>query len=1233
MRENLLKKQPTWGLRRAQGTGQKSVTPATLTKIILVLLTMILLPSAAWGQISVAGNASTGGTITGSGITGTVTFDAGTSTLTLDKATIAGSISYSGTDALTIALIGENTMNCGSSSMAFVSTNSVSLSFSTNSTDNGSLTISDEPSYNFDASNITSFSTGFTQISCKEGSGLVAVSVDKGMIYVSKSYRINIGGVTVTTDNANNVSGGNITGTGTVKYVHDEASNSGTLQLTGVTISGTGTTAISIPASLLKLTINIQGSNTIKTINNDAVIMCGRLDGSNTVEFSGTGSLTLERGVETTPYGGVTEYLTVNGSSYKDGLVPTYLAPENANNLNNATKAEISIPYGLIVAGVEVTSKNKDDIFGDGKVSFNPESVVVDQTPTTIPAKLTLKGATIEGEIKWTKDFDFSIIIDGVNSITHTNTGTAAIRCTYSGSTAKLSFEKAEGDGERTLIIQSEGGLLSGFSGEPNIGDGLKTVRDQDGNSYMGITTRDVYELSVGGTQVHDIQELPGYKDNILGDTEKATAKFELTGENSGKLTLDNAVIYGTIMSDLSNLTVHVIGNNLITYGFIQGYINSENIGNNNLILEKEDGNSLLSIEKPSTGGGIIYGFKTFKNEDFALFPFNSSSTKLSGTFTYDTDSYSLKWTEDGNQEDVRKMVACVFYEGNGNEIPYKIKTKEDLANLSTFVSQGLITNQKLEVVNPIDCSGLTNYVPIGANSSSISGFMGSFNGGGYTISNLTINSKSECAGLFAKLGEDGQSGSITNVKLSDCNITGAMYVGGIVGLINNGSVKGCEVHNSTITCDDVSQPYIGGIAGELGSSSDITECIVDKVKVKAETTYDAEPGTAYSGGIVGSNTGGAISSCKVMNGTIITCNSEGEEYDYTLYAGAIAGSNVGDLLSSNLYYYDVIVETKLDNNAAITRSDYTHRGTGSANYDAYSNNSSSSVKDPEGIAMYTKKVTIPLVNESNNPELVYYYSSTTSEGNIIYNVAPDVETDMFVLNYAIKGSYTVNGETKTIEPQPKEGETETYSFTMPDADVTFTIQKAAEVWMHEGQVYGTYYNATEDMAVPMGMTAYMVTGISEDGTKVTMTRVSYIKAGVAVLIENGNDGTEISQTTDFSGSKMAYSDPDTPAKPSATDKWYVIYNNKFVKVTTGTEVSGGKCYLNLNGTSSSGTRSYYDIDGSDGTTALREVKSEGVKGEKWGDGEWFTLQGRRLSAKPTKSGLYLHNGIKVVIK
>ena len=88
----------------------------------------------------------------------------------------------------------------------------------------------------------------------------------------------------------------------------------------------------------------------------------------------------------------------------------------------------------------------------------------------------------------------------------------------------------------------------------------------------------------------------------------------------------------------------------------------------------------------------------------------------------------------------------------------------------------------------------------------------------------------------------------------------------------------------------------------------------------------------------------------------------------------------------------------------------------------------------------------------------------------------------------------------------------------MPNADVTFTVQEAAAVsFSEEGQIYASYYNATKDVAVPMGMTAYLVTGVSEDGTKVIVSPVSYIKAGVAVIIEK-NKITEVSKTTDFSG-------------------------------------------------------------------------------------------------------------------
>jgi hypothetical protein len=45
-------------------------------------------------------------------------------------------------------------------------------------------------------------------------------------------------------------------------------------------------------------------------------------------------------------------------------------------------------------------------------------------------------------------------------------------------------------------------------------------------------------------------------------------------------------------------------------------------------------------------------------------------------------------------------------------------------------------------------------------------------------------------------------------------------------------------------------------------------------------------------------------------------------------------------------------------------------------------------------------------------------------------------------------------------------------------------------------------------------------------------------------------------------------------------------------------------------------------------TTGIGGVKSEEVKSE-----EWYTLDGRRLTAKPTTPGLYIHSGKKVLVK
>ena len=86
-----------------------------------------------------------------------------------------------------------------------------------------------------------------------------------------------------------------------------------------------------------------------------------------------------------------------------------------------------------------------------------------------------------------------------------------------------------------------------------------------------------------------------------------------------------------------------------------------------------------------------------------------------------------------------------------------------------------------------------------------------------------------------------------------------------------------------------------------------------------------------------------------------------------------------------------------------------------------------------------------------------------------------------------------------------------------------------------------------------------------------------------------------------------------------------------YVKATAGSPIPTGKNYLDLSTFTNAGTRGFYDIGGAnDGTSALRGVVAEGTNGK---SDAWYTLQGRRLPAKPTKSGLYLLNGKKIVIK
>ena len=180
----------------------------------------------------------------------------------------------------------------------------------------------------------------------------------------------------------------------------------------------------------------------------------------------------------------------------------------------------------------------------------------------------------------------------------------------------------------------------------------------------------------------------------------------------------------------------------------------------------------------------------------------------------------------------------------------YEINSAADLQVLSTYVTDGHnCSGLTFKQTRDIDMSTVENYTGIGVyqadDTTASKRFAGTFDGGNFKISNLSINSTRNYEGLFSVLHSNG---IIQNVNIVDANITCKMAGGAIVGDCH-GTIKNCTVTgNNTITVTGTNESYAGGIAGYCYNTTElnISNCKVDGVKLSTAGTKKAE------GGIVG---------------------------------------------------------------------------------------------------------------------------------------------------------------------------------------------------------------------------------------------------------------------------------------------------------------------------------------------------------------------------------------------
>ncbi len=150
------------------------------------------------------------------------------------------------------------------------------------------------------------------------------------------------------------------------------------------------------------------------------------------------------------------------------------------------------------------------------------------------------------------------------------------------------------------------------------------------------------------------------------------------------------------------------------------------------------------------------------------------------------------------------------------------VNTVHDLQNMQNNLSGTYALGRDIDASSTAAWNNGDGFAPVG-NSGAVR-FTGTFDGGGYTISGLTINrSTADFVGLF---GHAGDGSIIRNVGLTGVNISGKSYVGGLAGahgsVISNAYVTGVVIGSGSHTGGLVGYNSANGSLSSVYAAADV---------------------------------------------------------------------------------------------------------------------------------------------------------------------------------------------------------------------------------------------------------------------------------------------------------------------------------------------------------------------------------------------------------------------------
>ena len=296
--------------------------------------------------------------------------------------------------------------------------------------------------------------------------------------------------------------------------------------------------------------------------------------------------------------------------------------------------------------------------------------------------------------------------------------------------------------------------------------------------------------------------------------------------------------------------------------------------GNPDIITPYDKGsNTYIALVAPqSVAAGTTFITCTFTNgKTFVYKMKNATDWQAGGEYTYTVSLAAAK--------DLGYTI-----ESDGS---YTVTSADGLMNVAELVNGGK-TDINITLDKNIDLTG-KDWTPIG--TSFDNSYKGTFDGGGHTITGLTVTTNDQFVGLFGYLNRAGMvknvvmegiqitsnhmfgcTGGVVGYSwgtIENCSVSGSVSgtdcVGGVVGSQKAGSIIGCST-SATVK----GTHYVGGVAGEKWGS--MTACYA----TGNVTLEIASQKNNFGGGVVGLNGGSRVLACYATGNVTSTGSSTG---------------------------------------------------------------------------------------------------------------------------------------------------------------------------------------------------------------------------------------------------------------------------------------------------------------------------------------------------------------------